>query len=145
MYGEEGTIYTVYLLPNIIMVLTYTVAVALTTITFISERKQGIYDRFIISGVTEMQILLSHVLLNFFVLVIQIGSMLVIPVLVFGFEYQGSIVLLMALAILQGYVGMTFGKNSPVGFIKVSSIIAPKTQPTNFSPRERILVAERTS
>lgn len=92
------------------MCLAFNMASLLTSLTIILEKKNGMFDRFLLTGVSMGQILVSHLGVQSMIIVIQTVGFISIPVLVFGYKIQGSLILLALLTFLQGIIGMTLGK-----------------------------------
>ena len=80
--GMEPT-FTEFMAPGVILSITYFMAVGLTSISFIIERKEGLLDRSWIAGVTSLEVMLAHVVAQFVVMVVQVGFVLVFMLLVF--------------------------------------------------------------
>ena len=75
--------FTEFMAPGVILSITYFMAVGLTSISFIIERKEGLLDRSWIAGVTSLEVMLAHVVAQFVVMVVQVGFVLVFMLLVF--------------------------------------------------------------
>jgi hypothetical protein len=65
---------------------------------------------FNLSGITAGEILLSHVLTQVVVIILQTMECLLLSFLLFGMESNGSVFLVTLLTILEGFCGMCFGK-----------------------------------
>lgn len=76
----------------------------------INERKGGMFDRLLITGVSEIEVLVSHALCQFVVVIIQTIIALVTIFVIFGIGNQGSFVLIVFLTFLSGLFGMCYGE-----------------------------------
>merc|ERR1712024_42586 len=83
VYGSNDPTFTEFMAPGVILSITYFMAVGLTSISFIIERKEGLLDRSWISGVTSLEVMLAHVVAQFVVMVVQVTFVLVFMLLVF--------------------------------------------------------------
>lgn len=61
-------------------------------------------------GITAGEILLSHVLTQLIVLILQTIECLTLSFFIFGMESNGSVLLVTILTILEGFCGMCFGE-----------------------------------
>jgi len=109
VYGETDPSFTEFMAPGIIILIIYFLAVALTGESFISERAGGLLERSWVAGVTPGQVLASHILVQFFVMVIQTIITLTTIIFGFGIPCRGPIIWLAILTMLQGTAGMSFG------------------------------------
>jgi len=109
VYGEKDPSFTEFMAPGIIILIIYFLAVALTGESFISERAGGLLERSWVAGVSPGQVLASHILVQFFVMVIQTIVTLSTIIIGFGIPCRGPIAWLAILTIFQGTAGMSFG------------------------------------
>lgn len=110
VYGElQSVSFTEFIAPGVVLSITYIMAVGLTSLSFVDERKSGLYDRSWVSGVTSFQVLVSHVLTQSIVLVAQVLVILIFTFLIFEIPSRGPFILVIAIALLQGVCGMSFG------------------------------------
>ena len=101
VYGSMEPTFTEFMAPGVILSITYFMAVGLTSISFIIERKEGLLDRSWIAGVTSLEVMLAHVVAQFVVMVVQVGFVLVFMLLVFQVPAQGPILWVVTITILQ--------------------------------------------
>ena len=105
-------------------------AVALTAGVFITERKQGLLDRSLVAGnsktnfhlyskslnscifigVQMPEILLGYLINQFTVMIGQTALVYLVMLLVFKIPCQGNLALAICITLLQGIVGISFGK-----------------------------------
>ena len=87
VYGANEPTFTEFMAPGVILSITYFMAVGLTSISFIIERKEGLLDRSWIAGVTTLEVMFAHVVAQFVVMVVQVGFVLIFMILVFKVCY----------------------------------------------------------
>ncbi|XP_072155467.1 ABC transporter G family member 20 isoform X2 [Bemisia tabaci] len=109
IYGSNDPSFTDFVAPGVILTIVFFLAVALTSSALIIERMEGLLDRSWVAGVTPLEILFSHVITQFVVMVGQTALVLIFMIAVFGVECKGNLVLVVILTILQGLCGMCFG------------------------------------
>ena len=83
VYGSNTPTFTEFMAPGVILSITFFMAVGLTSISFIIERREGLLDRSWIAGVTSLEVMLAHVVAQFVVMVVQVSLVLVFMILVF--------------------------------------------------------------
>ncbi len=74
VYGSNEPTFTEFMAPGVILSITYFMAVGLTSLSFIIERKEGLLDRSWVAGVTATEVMLAHVVAQFVVMVVQVRS-----------------------------------------------------------------------
>lgn len=83
---------------------------ALTSGAMLIERNEGMLERCLVSGITGVEILLSHVTTQFVIMTGQAILVLIFSFSVFGLTLKGDITWVVGLTILTGLCGMCFGK-----------------------------------
>ena len=101
VYGEKEPSFTEFMAPGIIILIIYFLAVALTGEAFIMERSSGLLDRSWIAGVRPSEILLSHILVQFCVMMVQTAVTLTTILLVFEIPCRGPLEWLATITMLQ--------------------------------------------
>lgn len=109
VYGTKEPSFTEFMAPGIIILIIYFLAVALTGESFISERASGLLDRSWVAGVQPSEILSSHIVAQFLVMLVQ--TFITLAVIIWGFKIpcKGPVGWLAFLTVLQGLAGMCFG------------------------------------
>ena len=64
-------------------IIIFSVTFGLTALVFVLEKRDGLYDRGFVSGVTTLEIMLGHVALKLMILVVQIVFMMIITIYAF--------------------------------------------------------------
>ncbi|XP_065841203.1 ABC transporter G family member 20-like [Oscarella lobularis] len=110
IYGDpKHATFTDYVAPGIIISISFGMAIGLTALTFIVEKKEGLLDRSWVAGVTVVEMVLAHTLTQLIVIIIQMLFLILFVMAVFDIHCKGSVALVLLLAILQGMTGMGFG------------------------------------
>lgn len=76
----------------------------------IIEKNEGIMERCLVSGITGTEILFSHVVTQFAVMVFQTILVLLFSFAVFGLTIHGEMWSVVLLTIMTGLCGMCFGR-----------------------------------
>ena len=71
------------MLPGRMMNIIFSATIGLTTLMFVTEKKEGLQERGFISGVTTLEIMLGHATVRLMVMVVQIALMMIIAILAF--------------------------------------------------------------
>lgn len=81
----------------------------LTGLAMLLERKEGIFERLLVTGVSEIEMLISHGLCQFVIMVIQSIGTLFCLFVVFDVTNEGSIALLVTFTLISGIFGLCLG------------------------------------
>ncbi|XP_055358749.1 ABC transporter G family member 23 isoform X2 [Betta splendens] len=109
IYGSADTDFTTFVTPGAVLSITFYLAVGLTALSFVLERKEGLLDRCWVAGVSSLETMLAHLFSQLFVISIQIILLLLFILLVFKMPNEGSLALVVVLIVLQGITGISFG------------------------------------
>ncbi|XP_046382796.1 ABC transporter G family member 23-like [Ischnura elegans] len=109
VYGPRKPNFTDFSAPGVILTIVFFLSVALTSGAMIIERKEGLIERSLVSGITPLEILMSHVVTQFVVMTVQVIVVLVLSFPVFGISIEGDMVYVVILTVLNGLCGMCFG------------------------------------
>ncbi|XP_023183205.1 ABC transporter G family member 23-like isoform X1 [Xiphophorus maculatus] len=109
IYGSLNMDFTTYVTPGAVLSISFYLAVGLTALSFVLERKEGLLDRCWVAGVSSMETMLAHLFSQLFVISVQILLMLLFILLVFKMPNEGSLFLVICLIVLQGVTGISFG------------------------------------
>lgn len=102
--------YLEFMAPGVVVSISYVMATGLTALAFILERRDGLLERSLVSGVQTSQILLAHAINQVFVMVFQIMLVLGCTFFIFEIPSRGPFFWVVLLILLQGCTGMGFGK-----------------------------------
>ncbi|XP_057704597.1 ABC transporter G family member 20 isoform X2 [Corythoichthys intestinalis] len=109
IYGSQNIDFTTFVMPGAVLSITFYLALGLTALSFVLERKEGLLDRCWVAGVSSLETMLAHLFSQLFVISVQIVLMLLFVLLVFKMPNEGSLVLIVLLIVLQGITGISFG------------------------------------
>uniref|UniRef100_T1JJ88 ABC-2 type transporter transmembrane domain-containing protein n=1 Tax=Strigamia maritima TaxID=126957 RepID=T1JJ88_STRMM len=87
----------------------YLTTISMTSIPLIVDKKEGLYERSVVSGVTSLEVLSSYILTHVVFVAMQASVILTIAFEVFNMQNNGSILLVIILLLLQGISGMSLG------------------------------------
>lgn len=82
---------------------------ALTSLTFVSERKEGLLDRSLVAGVNILELMLSHTVVKLGILIAQAFIILFIILLMMRINIGSLFFVASLLFLLQGLCGISFG------------------------------------
>lgn len=103
--------YLEFMAPGVVISISYVMATGLTALAFILERRDGLLERSLVSGVQTSQILLAHAINQVVVMMIQIFLVLGCTFFIFEIPSRGPFPWVVLLILLQGCTGMGFGKS----------------------------------
>eukprot|EP00697_Spironema_sp_BW2_P000933 gnl/Spiro4/11279_TR5943_c0_g1_i1.p1 gnl/Spiro4/11279_TR5943_c0_g1~~gnl/Spiro4/11279_TR5943_c0_g1_i1.p1 ORF type:complete len:694 (+),score=139.84 gnl/Spiro4/11279_TR5943_c0_g1_i1:39-2120(+) len=110
VYGPQTTPkFTDFIAPGIIITITFAQAISLTALVFVLEKKEGTLDRTWAAGVRPLEVMLSHIVLQLCLLLIQIGLLLCVALFVFQLPMVGNVGLVLFLVVVLGMTGMLYG------------------------------------
>ena len=110
VYGLRYPNFTDFINPGMILTTIFFLAVALTAGAMLNQRNQGSTERALVIGVTPLELLLTHIICQFIIMMIQMVIVLICAFAIFKLTMNGSYFLLIALSLLTGFCGMCFGK-----------------------------------
>lgn len=112
VYGTDTPNFTDFAAPGVILTIIFFLSVALTSGAMLIERNEGMLERCLVSGITGIELLLSHVATQFVIMCGQTTFVLIFSFSIFGLTLEGDILWVILLTILTGLCGMCFGMSS---------------------------------
>ncbi|XP_061601555.1 ABC transporter G family member 23 isoform X2 [Cololabis saira] len=109
IYGSQNKDFSTFVTPGAVLSITFYLAVGLTALSFVLERKEGLLDRCWVAGVSSVETMLAHLFSQLVVISVQICLMLIFILLVFKMPNEGSLMLVISLIVMQGVTGISFG------------------------------------
>lgn len=109
IYGTHTPNFTDFAAPGVILTIIFFLSVALTSGAMLIERNEGMLERCLVSGVTGIEILFSHVSTQFIIMCGQATFVLIFSFKIFGLTLEGDVFWVIVLTILTGLCGMCFG------------------------------------
>jgi ABC-type transport system involved in cytochrome c biogenesis permease component len=110
VYGHFNPDYREFTTPGFMLGIIYIVAVGMTAISLVQERKDGILERSLVAGVRSIHIILAHVWIQFCMVFLQGVFLFLVLFQLFMITVNGSTIHAFFLLILQGAAGMSMGE-----------------------------------
>jgi ABC-2 type transport system permease protein len=76
-------------------------ALILTALLFVIERKEGQFERCLIAGVKAYQIFITYISVQLIVMLTQVVFLLMTAFMIFDIPIEGSVALIIVLTVLQ--------------------------------------------
>uniref|UniRef100_A0A1B6DVQ2 Uncharacterized protein n=1 Tax=Clastoptera arizonana TaxID=38151 RepID=A0A1B6DVQ2_9HEMI len=109
IYGPKHPNFTDFAAPGVMLTIIFFLAVALTSGAMLIERNEGILERGLVSGITGVEILTSHVITQFLVMLGQSIMVIFCALVVFNITNHGQWIFVLLLIVLDGMCGMCYG------------------------------------
>ncbi|XP_060578520.1 ABC transporter G family member 20-like isoform X2 [Ruditapes philippinarum] len=109
VYGDLDATFTEFMAPGVIISITFFLATGLTTLVFIMDKKLGMLDRCLASGMVSFEIMLAHMITQMLIVVVQVAVLLTVALLVFNVPCLGPLIWVILLVLIQGFLGMALG------------------------------------
>lgn len=91
------------------MSLSFYASIATASLTLVLERKDGLLQRSLVSGVYPNEYILSHVITQTVVVIFQIILVLLMAFFIFHIPNRGPVFWISVLIVMQGVAGMAYG------------------------------------
>ncbi|KAF5281787.1 hypothetical protein FQR65_LT14534 [Abscondita terminalis] len=95
--------------PPIMLSIVFVLALLLTAYTMLLEKNEASLERTLVVGINKNELMLSHALVQFVIIAVQILLLMVSTIGVFGMTAKGSLVLVASMLFLTGFAGICFG------------------------------------
>jgi len=109
LVGSSTESFETFIAPGIITIVSYAFAIFLTAVSFVHEKNDGNLDRAYAAGVNPTEIILGHYISYIFIVIFQIGSVMLIAFVVFETPMVGSFGIVALQALLLAFTGMSLG------------------------------------
>ncbi|XP_024080654.1 ABC transporter G family member 23 isoform X1 [Cimex lectularius] len=109
IYGDVIPNFTDFAAPGVMLTIVFFLAVALTSVTMLLERNEGMFERCLVSGITGLEILSSHFITQFLIMFCQSAIVILFSIYVFDIKNNGSLFWVSLLILLCGTCGMCYG------------------------------------
>ncbi|XP_043552641.1 ABC transporter G family member 20 [Chiloscyllium plagiosum] len=107
--GNKHPDFTTFIVPGTILSITFFLALGLTALSFVIEKREGLLDRSWAAGVSSLELILAHTFSHLLTMIIQITLLLIFTFLVFKIPNEGSLLVIVILILMQGITGMAVG------------------------------------
>ncbi|XP_054710779.1 LOW QUALITY PROTEIN: ABC transporter G family member 20-like [Uloborus diversus] len=109
IYGDRKPNFTEFMAPGMILGIVYIMAVGLSAMSIIIEKKEGLLDRSWIAGVRSWEVLFSILLTLFLTMLLQVALVLLCTFQAFSIPSRGPIMWVVVAVLLVGLEGMAYG------------------------------------
>ncbi|XP_046918383.2 ABC transporter G family member 20-like [Dermatophagoides farinae] len=109
LMGNQDPTVTEFMAPAFIMSLSFYASIATASLTLVLERKDGLLQRSLVSGVYPNEYILSHVITQTVVVIFQIILVLLMAFFIFHIPNRGPVFWISVLIVMQGVAGMAYG------------------------------------
>lgn len=109
LLGKANPTVTDFMVPGFITSLAFFSSIATAALTLVLERKDGLLERSLVSGVNPNEYILSHVITQTVMVVFQVISVLLLAFFAFSMPYTGPVFWIIVLLVMQGVCGMAYG------------------------------------
>uniref|UniRef100_A0A146KR47 ABC transporter G family member 23 n=2 Tax=Lygus hesperus TaxID=30085 RepID=A0A146KR47_LYGHE len=109
IYGSNSPSFSEFAVPAILQLFEFYLPMMFTVGAILMEKREGLLERSLISGMTLPEVLVGHAIVQFMVLAIQTLFMMLVLYVAFDNVIKGSAALALALLALVGLCGMCYG------------------------------------
>ncbi|RWS24018.1 ABC transporter G family member 20-like protein, partial [Leptotrombidium deliense] len=112
IYGSNTKNYRAFrdfMLPGMILNLTFAMAIAMSSLTLIAERSGQTFERNYVAGVNATQMLMSHIAARITLSALYVVIVVWTPLLLFDIRVKGNVWIATLLVLIQNITGMTCG------------------------------------
>lgn len=109
VYGHSSETFRVFMTPGVLLTIMFFMGATNTSSIIITDRLEGVWDRSIVAGVSSLEILITHFVTQFLLIVIQTGIILIVTFAIYQTEFIGNFATIIVIILLQGGCGMAFG------------------------------------
>ncbi|KAB0791589.1 hypothetical protein PPYR_03389 [Photinus pyralis] len=120
VYGSMNPNFTDFSIPGVLLSIIFIIGVILTAYAMLIERNEASLERTLAMGVTKVELLTAHIVIEYAIMSTQIVLAMLCAFLVFGMTIEGSLLLSTLLLMLAGFCGISYGlviscvSNSPI-------------------------------
>ncbi|KAH9422605.1 hypothetical protein DERP_003282 [Dermatophagoides pteronyssinus] len=109
VYGMKSPKMSEFMAPGLISMAIFFAAMALTAITLVLERKDGIFERTLVAGVKTFEFIISQISTQLLVLAVQVLLSIITMLYIIDIDNQGSVLIIYLITLIQGMCGMALG------------------------------------
>ncbi|XP_011883620.1 PREDICTED: ABC transporter G family member 20-like isoform X2 [Vollenhovia emeryi] len=109
IYGTTDLKYIDFVIPSILSVAAFTLGNTVSSFLIIIDRVEGVWNRSLVQGAKAKEILLSHIVVESIITIIQPIMVILIVFPVWGLKCKGSILVIIFLLFLITFCGMMSG------------------------------------
>ncbi|CAK9808490.1 ABC transporter G family member 20 [Anthophora quadrimaculata] len=109
VYGTKDQGYLSFVTPPFLLSTMFIMATSICSSIIITDRHSGVWDRVLVQGVKTPEILITHLTLQIIVILLQVTVTLCFAFLEYDAKCEGSMAIVIFLAVLEGICGMCYG------------------------------------
>ncbi|XP_072759545.1 ABC transporter G family member 23-like [Anoplolepis gracilipes] len=109
VYSDMDDGYDYFFTPTFIVTLAFFLAATLSTFLIISDRLEGVWDRSLVQGVKNREILLTHILIETILILIHITIIMCLIFPIWNLKCEGSFFHVFLLTFLSSLSGLMYG------------------------------------
>ncbi|XP_057341035.1 ABC transporter G family member 20-like [Microplitis mediator] len=109
IFGDKNQKYSTFMAPGFLLTLTFFLATSVSSSIIIADRHEGVWNRSLVQGVKTSEILISHLLTQITVIIVQVTVTTVIAFVQYSLDCRGSLAVVILLIFLMGICGMCYG------------------------------------
>ncbi|CAN7974984.1 unnamed protein product, partial [Ixodes persulcatus] len=98
-----------FMSPGIIVSTLFAMSISLTALLLVAEKEEGLRDRCTVAGVTSVEVIIGHALVQMALAYMQTVFMLIVFVNVFDAPIRGSLLMCFVIPVTMAFCGMNFG------------------------------------
>ena len=83
IYGERNPEFRNFAAPGIMMSIIFFLAIGLTSLIFVVEKKEGLFERIWVTGVKTIEMIIAHLVMKTFIQLIQVVLMITFAKFIF--------------------------------------------------------------
>ncbi|XP_054005310.1 ABC transporter G family member 23-like isoform X1 [Hylaeus anthracinus] len=109
IFGELDQNYITMIFPPYILMLTFITTTSMCSSIIITDRHSGMWDRNLVQGVKTWEILITHIVSQTSLIVVQTIVLICICFSQFDVHCKGSMIIVCCMPLLSGICGMSYG------------------------------------
>ncbi|XP_059481223.1 ABC transporter G family member 20-like [Neocloeon triangulifer] len=109
IFGSSSPNFTDFMASGSILTIVYFMSLGITCVIMVTETMEGIWDRALVAGVTEREVLMSHIVTQTILMIIQVVIVLTLSLAILKLENEGSILLITIICLIIGWFGVFMG------------------------------------
>ncbi|XP_072759168.1 ABC transporter G family member 23-like isoform X2 [Anoplolepis gracilipes] len=109
IYGDIDDGYSYFMTPSFIIILLFILSTTLSTFLIVSDRLNGVWDRSLVQGVKNRELLLAHILTQLTLIFVHITVIMCLFFPIWGLKSEGSFLHIFFLMFLGSLNGLMYG------------------------------------
>lgn len=109
VYSDMKDSYDYFFAPGFMLILLFFLATTVSTSLIITDRSEGVWDRSLVQGVKNREILLAHILTQTILVIIHVTLIMILFFPIWDLDCEGSYALVFFIMFLCGLTGLMYG------------------------------------